>query len=456
MSKLAENLKITSGIKLFSSWTESQMAYNGQPGLSVAVVYDQEVLWARGFGFADIETGKPATSDTLYRIASITKLFTATSVMILRDQGKLSLYDEVSEHLDWFKIKEKGKPVRIWHLLSHSSGLPRESPFPYWTDMVFPSREQMIQALSNQEQAIPVEEKWKYSNLALSVAGEIVAKVSGMPYNKFVKTMVLEPLGMNNTYVASPGINNPDLAVGYSRRLPDLTRAQADYTDSKGITPAANMTTSVMDIAKFAMLQFKESKSDNNRILSRQSIKEMHRVHWLDPDWELGWGIGFNVQRIDDRTYIGHGGSVRGYRTNIRMDPKAKIAIIVFTNADDGEPLMYVEKGFKWIAPPIMDLTKRKPEIYDADYGIYVGKYRSNWADTEVLELNGELYMISPNLPDPMLTPTKLTPIGEHVFRMDATGYGSHGEPAIFELNNKGKVIRLKTGPNYSERIEKW
>ncbi len=376
--------------------------------------------------------------------------------MILRDQGKLSLYDEVSEHLDWFKIKGKGKPVRIWHLLSHSSGLPRESPFPYWTDLVFPSREQMIQALSIQEQAIPVEEKWKYSNLALSVAGEIVAEVSEMPYHKFVKTMVLEPLGMDNTYVASPGIDNPDVAVGYSRRLPDLTRTQVDYTDCKGITPAANMTTSVMDIAKFAMQQFKESESDDNRILSRQSIKEMHRVHWLDPDWELGWGIGFNIQRIDDRTYIGHGGSVRGYRTNIRMDPEAKIAIIVFTNADDGEPLMYVEKGFKWIAPPIMDVTKKELEVIEADYGIYVGKYRSSWADTEVLELNGELYMISPNLPDPMLTPTKLTPIAEHVFRMDATGYGSHGEPAKFELDNQGKVIRLKTGPNYSERIEKW
>ncbi|MBN2334316.1 serine hydrolase [Candidatus Bathyarchaeota archaeon] len=445
-----------SGIRLLSSWIESQMAYRGQPGLSIAVVHDQDVVWARGFGYADVESGRPASPDTLYRIASITKLFTATSVMILRDRGKLSIYDEVADHLDWFRVKQRGRPVRIWHLLTHTSGLPRESPYPYWTDMEFPTREQMIEALQAQETVIPVENKWKYSNLALSVAGEVVQKVSGTPYPEFVRRNILEPLGMSDTYVESPDPGHPRLAKGYTRRLPDMTREVAEYTDSRGITPAANMTTTVLDLAKFAMLQFRDGEAGGAQILSGETLREMHQVHWLDPGWELGWGIGFNVQRIGGRTYIGHGGSVRGYRTNLRIDLDAKVVFVVFTNADDGEPVLYVDKACQWVAPAIREATRPEPEKPEIEYSPYVGKYRSGWGDTEVIVLNGELHMISPNLLDPMLTPIKLIPVSEHTFRMEAAGYGSHGELAVFEFDDEGQVTRLKTGPNYSERIERW
>lgn len=160
------------------------MAYRGQPGLSIALVSDQKLLWAKGFGYANVEKKKHATPKTRYRIASITKLFTATAVMQLRDEGKLSLDDNVVDHLPWFKPKktfDERPPVRIWHLLTHTSGLPRESSSPYWTDMQFPTREEMIKTLSTQEAVAPTETLWKYSNLALSVAGEVVQVASGMP-----------------------------------------------------------------------------------------------------------------------------------------------------------------------------------------------------------------------------------------------------------------------------------
>ncbi|HMN31270.1 MAG TPA: serine hydrolase domain-containing protein, partial [Caldilineaceae bacterium] len=146
------------------------MAYREQPGLSIGVVYDQELVWAKGFGYANLERHEPATPQTLYRIASITKLFTSTAILQLRDAGKLQLDDPLSNFLSWFAIKQRfpeAPPITLRHLLTHTSGLPRESAFPYWVDNEFPSREQIQARLPEQETALPSETKWKYSNLGL-------------------------------------------------------------------------------------------------------------------------------------------------------------------------------------------------------------------------------------------------------------------------------------------------
>ena len=196
-SNILSHQAVSSNINLLSAWIEAQMAYRGQPGLSIGVVYDQELVWAQGFGYADLERKMAATPGTLYRIASITELFTATAVLQLRDGGKLQLDDPISRHLPWFKIQTQhpdAPPITIRHLLTHTSGLPREAPFPYWTDDMFPTREQIREALPGQETILPTETEWKYSNLALTLAGEIVASVSGQDYADFVQQNILAPL----------------------------------------------------------------------------------------------------------------------------------------------------------------------------------------------------------------------------------------------------------------------
>src|SRR5262249_42193189 len=161
------------------------------------ILYDQDLVWAKGFGYADVDKRTPATPRTIYRIASISKLFTSTAILQLRDQGKLQLDDPVAKHLPWFKVKSRHADapaaVTVRHLLTHTSGLPRESPFPYWTDLKFPTREQLMQALVTQESVYPPETKWKYSNLALALAGEVVAAVSGEPYEEYVQKHILDP-----------------------------------------------------------------------------------------------------------------------------------------------------------------------------------------------------------------------------------------------------------------------
>src|SRR5688572_3147065 len=104
-TKLMADTDVATSLDLLTAWIESQMAYRSQPGLSIGVIYDQELVWAKGFGFADVASCKPATTTTVYRIASITKLFTATAILQLRDEGKLQLDDPVARHLPWFEVQ---------------------------------------------------------------------------------------------------------------------------------------------------------------------------------------------------------------------------------------------------------------------------------------------------------------------------------------------------------------
>jgi CubicO group peptidase (beta-lactamase class C family) len=463
-AELAADPNVSSNIDLFSAWIEAQMAYRNQPGLTVAMVYDQELIWAAGFGQADVAQQQPATPQTIYRIASITKLFTATAVLQLRDAGKLQLDDPVSKHLPWFNIQNPyadTPPITLRHLLTHTAGLPREAAFPYWNDSNFPSIEEIQAKLPEQTTVLPTEKQWKYSNLGLSLAGAVVTAVSGQPYAEYVDTYILKPLGMADTFVSTIDPQHPQLALGYGRRMPDNSRSLSPFTDTQGLTPAANIATTVLDLAKFAMFQFRDEPVDGAQILRGSTLREMQRIHWLEPNWQAGWGLGFRIQRLKGKTYIGHGGAVLGYRTQLRICPTDKTAVIVFTNSDDGDPLMYVEKAYEWVIPALVKAAKpeRETAVPDPAWQIYVGRYRDRWGDKQVLIHEGNLLLFDPTLPDPLEGAAKLTPLPDqpHAFRMESNdGFASLEELSVFELDELGNVIRLKTGENYIERIEQW
>jgi CubicO group peptidase (beta-lactamase class C family) len=311
----------------------------------------------------------------------------------------------------------------------------------------------MKKGLVNQTHTLAPWRKWKYSNLAVSLAGMVVEEASGQDYMKYVKENILDPLGMEDSYIQTVPEDHPKLAKGYGRRLPDGSRSSSPFTECNGITPAANLATTVMDLAKFAMLQFRED--DKEGVLTGETLREMHRIHWIDPNWTMGWGLGFSILRQNGKTYHAHGGAVKGYRTNLRICLEDKTAVIVFTNADDGEPVKYVDKAFPWMAhhlPEKPEPVKPIPEGWRS----YIGKYRTEWRDAEILEYNGGLFMITPSLPDPMLDPTKLEHIEANRFKMVSSGYGSHGEEVVFESDSDGIVYRMWTGENYADKIYKW
>lgn len=457
----ADDRNVRSALGLLSAWIESQMAYSGLPGLSIGILHDQDLVWAAGFGRAGLEPARAATPDTLYRIASITKLFTATAILQLRDAGKLRLDDPLATHLPWFRIGRAhadAPETTIRHLLTHTAGLPREAGWPYWTDGEFPTSLQIRERLADQQAALPTETEWKYSNLGLALAGEVVAAVSGRPYAEYIADQILEPLGMRRTWVTTPPADDPDLATGYSRRLPTGGRSAAPFTDVRGITAAASMTTCVRDLARFASLQFRDGPAGGAQILRGSTLREMQRVHWLEPDWEAGWGLGFRIVRTRGKTYVGHGGALRGYRTIVHLCPADRIGVIVLTNADDGNPLPIAEKAFQWVSPAILETaTPSAPASPPAGWERYAGRYRSPWVDVQVLVVDGRLAMLDPSLPDPMVGVTWLHPTAEHTFRCETkNGFGSHGEPAVFEPGADGGVVRLKIGDNFLTPVTEW
>jgi D-alanyl-D-alanine carboxypeptidase len=448
---LATHPGVAARLEVLDAWIAETVESREQPGLSIGIVYDQELIWAKGYGFADVQAKTPATPSTIYRIASITKLFTATALMQLRDQGKLQLDDPVRKYLPWFSIKDPfadDPTITIRHLMTHLAGLPRGSAGLPEGQRGFASRDQMIASLPEQELAIATETEFKYSNLAWALAGEIVAQVSGEPYDAYVERRILKPLAMTATYVR-PTPTTPGLATPYSRRVPGKPRRVQTFSDWAGLTPAANMGSTVEDLAKFAALQFRDEPAAAAAVLKGSTLREMQRVQWLRPDWKSGQGLGFAIRRVDDQVQFGHGGSTAGFRTQIQMRPADKMAVIVLTNGDDGDPGHYVEQAFTLVGPAIRSATQtaKTATAPDPAWQRYVGRYGREDADTEsrITILNGELTLLTSDAmvsDNPWEARVRLVPVREHVFRMQ--GGSSSGELVVFHVDPQGRTTGMR------------
>ncbi|MGB5404372.1 MAG: serine hydrolase domain-containing protein, partial [Robiginitalea sp.] len=186
-------------LTLIEVWLDAQKDFEDIPGISASIVEDQKLLWSGGVGLANQETQKPFTGATLCSICSISKLFTSVAIMKLYDEGKLRLDDRLSDLLPYYDLKQQfpeSGPITIRTLLTHSSGLPREAGYPYWTgpDFPFPTTAEIDAKLSEQESLYPASTYFQYSNLALTLLGEIVAEVSGVPYETYIQQHILNPL----------------------------------------------------------------------------------------------------------------------------------------------------------------------------------------------------------------------------------------------------------------------
>jgi len=458
---LIDDPRVASALELLEIWVEAQRAYEDIPGLSIAVVNDQDLLWSAGFGYADRERNVPATARTIYSICSISKLFTSIGVMQLRDQRRLRLDDHVAAHLPWFDIGQTypdAPPITVQALLSHSSGLPRESDFPYWSapDFEFPSREQVIEQLSSQETLYPADRVFQYSNLGLTLAGEIVAELSGRPYAEYVRRHILDPLGLDDTSPEIPAEQRGRrLATGYGSRGREAVRPVLPLLQVRGIAPAAGYASTVEDLASFASWQFRLLESGEEEVLRANTLREMQRVHWVDPDWETHWGLGFAVWRDDDKTFVGHGGSCPGYRSSLLMQPDEKFAAVVMTNAIDANADTYTRNAYEIVRPAIADALESPGESKAPDPALqmYTGTYDTAWGgELAVFSWEGGLAMLYLPTDDPRDNITKLKQTGEHRFRR-VRDDESLGEEIVFEVDADGKVVCFWRHSNYYPKL---
>ena len=449
----AQDPDVQGAIRLFSAWLEGQIAYRGLPGIVVGVVSDQDLVWSQGFGYADVAAKLPMTPATKFRMASHSKLFTATSIMQLREEGKLRLDDPVSEYLPWFTVKRAAPddpPITLEHLLTHSSGLPREAG-DHWTTYDFPTADELRALMPDRQAPYAPEERWKYSNLAYSVAGMVVEAVSGESWADYVTRHIYEPLGMTNSSVDR---DVPGLAVPYGPRMPDGSREVLPFVDARGMGAATGITSTVEDMAKFVSAQFRKGPRGGDQILSTASLREMHRVRMLESTWTRGQGIGFSVQRIDDRLWVGHGGGYPGNTTQTLIQLDDKVGVIVLTNTNDSDPSGIARELLKTVGAAVAKATAQKPEVvaWDPAWARFAGLYRGRWGESQVVLLNDRLVLMTPNASS-IGEPVELVPLGGGRFRFTApTGGGVVGEVVWFEERD-GQVVRMYTGDSFVDRV---
>ena len=454
-SKLAENPEVAGPLKVLDAWLEAAVASRQEPGLSIGVVYDQNLIWAKSYGFANLEKRIPATPSTLYRIASISKVFTSTAILELRDAGKLQLDDPVVKYLPWFKVKEPkpdSPPITIWNLLTHTSGLARELPMYYWNDLKFPSREEMMKLVSEEPAIVPPGTEYKYSNLGLAIAGEVVATVSGESYRKFVEDHILRPLGMNSTLV-EPMPNDPNMAIGYRRHAPGEKREPEDFIDARALTPSAGLASNVEDLAKFVELQLRDGPAGGAQILKGSTLREMQRVQWLRPDWQSAQGLGFGVRHVGQQVRVGKDGVAPGYKSLMEWVPAEKWGVIVLINGYDADTVYYVNQAMSMLGPAIAHATakpKPEPSAADPSWQKYAGTYEWKHVEAQIMIAGGELIMISPEAANPWESRIRLTPAGPNTFRMH--GGGNDGELLKFEMDPNGRVTRFTAGSYFRVR----
>ena len=443
--------QLAQALRLFGEWLDAKIAYERIPGVSVALVADQELVWTRGFGYADVAHRVPATPDTIYGICSISKLFTAIAVMKQRDGGKLRLDDPVAQYLPYFTLKPTSTddpPTRIRDLLTHSGGVPRESAHNYWDapDFTFPTKEELIAGLASQRMLYPPERYYQYSNLGMTLAGEVVEQVTGAPYEDYVRQAILEPLKLRQTTTSLPEAERGRrLATGYGPLTRDGTRESMPFYDAKGITPAAGLASNVKDLGAFAAWQFRLLQNGGEEVLKAATLREMQRVQWVDPDWKTTRGFGFRVRREGNETLVGHFGSCPGYRTEITLNPRRRLATVVMINAMNVDTEEVSTQLLNVAGAALGEAGKpvAGAKAPDPDLERFAGLYRSVWGELAVVPWQDGLAAVDLPTSDLLRDLVRLKRIEGGTFRRIREDGDDLGEEVRFETGPDGRVSGL-------------
>ncbi len=358
---LAEHSEVAAALRTLDEWIERTLAEREYPGLAVGIVHDQSLIWAKGYGLADLQRDIPVTPNTIFRIGSISKVFTAVAILQLRDAGRLRLDDPVTMYLPWFSVRRQapaGPPITIWHLLTHTSGLPHDAPGVDWDTFTIPSHQEIIGSVPDVETRFATETRYSYSNLGYVILGEIVATVSDQSFTEYVETQILDPLDMSSTDL-EPDPDMPGLAVGYGPNIPGAAREARPFADTKSYTPAGDGASSVKDMAVLVSLLLRDQALAGPEVISISTLREMQRVHWLLPDWQSGRGLGLLVRRVDQQVRFGHDGDSWGFFAAFAVAPAAKLGVICLSNAVDtavGAHLarLCVAQAFEILGPAVL------------------------------------------------------------------------------------------------------
>jgi CubicO group peptidase (beta-lactamase class C family) len=291
------------------------------PSIAAAVLRDGEVIWESAVGIADVETGVEATPDTQYRVGSITKTFTAVAIMQLRDAGKLDLEDTLDKHVE----SAAHKPA-IRRLLSHASGLQRETQDDSWLTLRFAPADELLETLAKAEMVLPSGARFHYSNLAYALLGIVVERVSGMPYMDYVREHLFEPVGLTRlSFEPEPPAANGYIGQPYVDGVWNAVAVETGAWASAG-----QLWGTVGDLCRWGAFLADPDES----VLAKKSAEEMRTVQviWDHERWLAGYGLGLILRRDGERILAGHTGSMPGFIASLFFSPGEKVVAAALTN----------------------------------------------------------------------------------------------------------------------------
>lgn len=448
-------IKYTTNI--INAWLPLKIQYDRIPGLAVGIVHNRKLVYQKGFGFADVESKIEISPKTCFRIASISKTFTAVAIMQLVEQGKINLDDRIEKFLPWFKIKTKDSDssnITIRQVLSHTGGVFRDGNTPHWENDKFPDLAGLKKSISNKTVVFENLTKFKYSNFGFALLGEIIKKASDLDYDEYLNRQIIKKLGMERTTSDFKKEHEKWLAKGYSRPIPNKEREAFPNSETKAYAPATGFLSNISDLAKYlAAMSLKRKEADT--LISKESKKEMIREHWATGEENESYGLGFDIYKIEKRKIIGHGGGFAGFITQISLDIENDIGIITLTNTNDSSCGSINTGIFETIYKFVDEKSKYSEGNKIPNQYKFEGTYRSRWSDTIVVGIDTNLVAFNPKANSPVKDGTLLKVKGKNKFLMETkSNFDSPGEFAIFTFEREKKqATRVLFGATPSERL---
>jgi CubicO group peptidase (beta-lactamase class C family) len=335
-------------VAALDAWIAAARATWEVPGLAVAIVKDGRTVLARGYGVRNIGGRDPVDEHTLFAIASNTKAFTAAALAQLVDEGRLRWDDRVRDHLPWFELYDPyvSSEMRIRDLLSHRSGLGTFSGDLLWYGTPF-SAEEVVRRARHLPQAGPFRASYGYSNLMFIAAGEVVRAVSGEPWSQYVRSRLLEPLGMRRTVLTTDSlVNRTNVATPHGISAGNLVAFAWYRWDAMGA--AGSIISSVSEMAEWLKLQLRSGVTEAGDTLFRpQQARTMWTVHTplavtpssreLYPSTNFrGYGLGWSLNDYQGRLVASHGGGYDGMFSRVVLLPAENLGVVVLTNSMTG------------------------------------------------------------------------------------------------------------------------
>lgn len=342
-------------------YVKAEMQKQHVPGISIAVMKDGKIIKAEGYGLANVELNVPARPETVYQIGSVSKQLISAGILLLIQDGKLSLDDKISQFLEG--TPDTWKEITIRHLLTHTSGIVREAPG------FDPFKIQADADVIKTAYPLPLRfapgEKWEYCNVGYFSLAEIIRKLSGKPWGDFLKERLFLPLEMNVTRTTTVTEIISNRAGGYVWRNNKLDNATSFFA----LRPSGAFLSSVLDLAKWDAALY------TDKILKPSTLSQMWAPVKLNSGTTHPYGFGWELSSVAGHKLVHHGGSLPGFRAQIARFVDDKLTVVVLTNGDNANPNSIALGIAALYIPgliPERTVAKIDPKILDA----YTGQYQ--------------------------------------------------------------------------------